>query len=218
MSTSKVDKLASEQVKELTEAKSEGLEPVIAHSEATGTNETPATNPKGVQVQVTRSETTGPRPSLSGLGIRSSKILTKSTISPKETEANSNDLNQSESFNEEQLIAVWNQIANQFKDGNLINKYVMMNREIHLIDGQIHLKVENEVQVQQFNESIRLELLTTLREKLRNSQIDIILDVLPEQPLDKKVLYTQEDKYNFLAEKYPILVEMKKQFGLDYEY
>ena len=199
MSTSKVDKLASEQINKVPEAKSEGLEPVIARSEAAGTNE-------------------NGRPSLSGLGIRSSKILTKSTISPKETEANSNDLNQSESFNEEQLIAVWNQIANQFKDGNLINKYVMMNREIHLIDGQIHLKVENEVQVQQFNESIRLELLTTLREKLRNSQIDIILDVLPEQPLDKKVLYTQEDKYNFLAEKYPILVEMKKQFGLDYEY
>jgi len=157
------------------------------------------------------------RPTISGAGIRSTKSITSLKSAKEEKEvANSQTLN--ESFNEEQLTEVWNEIANQFKKSNFINKYVMMNREFHLIDGLIHLKVENEVQVQQFNETIRLELLTTLREKLKNSLIDIVLDVLPDEENAKRSLYTQEDKYNHLVEKYPILAEMKQSFGLDYEY
>ncbi len=157
------------------------------------------------------------RTSLSGVGIRSTKSITTAKSAKEESELISTQtLN--EPYNEEQLIAVWNEIANQFKKSNFINKYVMMNREFHLIEGLIHLKVENEVQVQQFNETIRLELLTTLRDKLKNSQIDIVLDVLPDEENAKRSLYTQEDKYNHLAAKYPILVEMKQTFGLDYEY
>lgn len=157
------------------------------------------------------------RPSISGVGIRSTKTIATPKSSKEESEIGNVQM-LTEPFNEEQLTTVWNQIANQFKQNNLINKYVMMNRAFHLVDGIIHLKVENEVQVQQFNETIRLELLTTLREKLRNSQIDIVLDVLPEEESTKKNLYTQEDKYNHLVEKYPILAEMKQTLGLDYEY
>ena len=158
------------------------------------------------------------RPKLASLGIRSTKPIATGKSNSSDEEKTSANQVLNEAFTEEQLITVWNQIAGKFKKSNLINKYVMMNREIHLIDGQIHLKVENEVQVQQFNETIRLELLTTLREKLRNSQIDLVLDVIPHEETEKKSLYTQEDKYKFLVEKHPILAEMKQTFGLDYEY
>jgi len=93
-----------------------------------------------------------------------------------------------------------------------------MNRPIELIDHIIHLKVENEVQVQQFNENIRLEILGKIRERLQNYQIDIALDVMASEKSDKKMLYTQSDKYEFLVQKYPMLSEMKQKLGLDHEY
>ena len=94
----------------------------------------------------------------------------------------------------------------------------MMDRPIDLQGNTIHIKVENEVQVQQFNESIRLEVLQALRTSMENFNLDIELDVIPHDTSEKKMLYTQSDKYDFLAAKYPILAEMKQKFGLDHEF
>jgi DNA polymerase-3 subunit gamma/tau len=130
----------------------------------------------------------------------------------------SNDQANSKAFTIEELTTVWNQLAAQFQSANLINKYVMMNRPIELIGSIIHIKVENEVQVQQFNENVRLEVLGKIRERLQNYSIDIALDVIETEKSDKKMLYTQSDKYEFLAQKHPLLSEMKQKLGLDHEY
>ncbi len=130
----------------------------------------------------------------------------------------SNDPANSKAFTIEELTTVWNQLAAEFQSANLINNYVMMNRPIEIIDSIIHIKVENEVQVQQFNENIRLEVLGKIRERLQNYSIDIALDVIETEKSDKKMLYTQSDKYEFLAQKHPLLSEMKQKLGLDHEY
>jgi DNA polymerase-3 subunit gamma/tau len=78
--------------------------------------------------------------------------------------------------------------------------------------------VEGEVQIQQFNDSLKLELLTQLREKLKNDSIDLSLDLIESDVSDKKLIYTQSDKYEFLSQKHPILVEMKQRMGLDHEF
>jgi DNA polymerase-3 subunit gamma/tau len=128
----------------------------------------------------------------------------------------SNQENQTFTF--EDISREWNQIALEFKQQNFINKFVMMDRPLELIDTILHIKVENEVQFQQFNESIRMELLSTLREKLKNSAVDIALDIMEYQKNEKRSLYTQSDKYDYLVKKYPILIEMKQKFGLDHEF
>ncbi len=94
----------------------------------------------------------------------------------------------------------------------------MMDRPIELIDTIAHMKVENEVQVQHFNEQLRMEVLGTLRERLTNYAIDIVLDVTMQENGDKKLLYTQSDKYDFLVQKHPILGELKQKLGLDHEF
>jgi DNA polymerase-3 subunit gamma/tau len=155
-------------------------------------------------------------------GLRSAKKV----VDAKETEqtaeqvlANLNkDSTHSKDFTIEELMTVWNQIASEFQSANLINKYVMMNRPIELFGSIIHMKVENEVQVQQFNENVRLEVVGKIRERLQNHSIDIALDVTATEKSDKKMLYTQSDKYEFLANKYPLLSEMKQKLGLDHEY
>ncbi len=160
------------------------------------------------------------KPSMSS-GLRSAKkvVDTKSNEpSAEDLSALTNDPTKYQVFTLEALMSVWKQIASEFQEANLINKFVMMNRPIELIDTVIHMKVENEVQVQQFNENVRLEVLGKIRERLQNYSIDIALDVTATEKSDKKMLYTQSDKYEFLVQKHPILGEMKQKLGLDHEY
>jgi len=161
-----------------------------------------------------------PKPMVNGTGLRSAKKIidqnASKQIDSSLLELQSNQGNQSFTF--EDISREWNQIALEFKQQNFINKFVMMDRPIELIDTVLHIKVENEVQFQQFNESIRMELLSTLREKLKNSAVDIALDIMEYQKNEKRSLYTQSDKYDYLVKKYPILIEMKQKFGLDHEF
>jgi DNA polymerase-3 subunit gamma/tau len=161
-------------------------------------------------------ENPAPRPSSHGL--RSAKKVVSANQSESGDEANIQGKAQNETFTFEELNFVWTQIAQGFKQSNFINKYVMMNREISLVDTVIHMKVEGEVQIQQFNDSLKLELLTQLREKLKNDLIDLSLDLIEGDVSDKKLIYTQSDKYEFLSQKHPILVEMKQRMGLDHEF
>lgn len=157
---------------------------------------------------------------ISTSGLRSAKNIldTKNDTSDKNAQTQHQSDQEVKEITLEELQNEWTQIANNFKKANLINKYVMMNRPIHVIANSIHISFENEVQMQQFNENIKLELLTTLRTKLKNHLIDIELDMVEQEKNDKKMLYTQSDKYNFLVEKHPVISELKQRFGLDHEF
>jgi len=158
--------------------------------------------------------------SISTSGLRSAKNIldSKNETSEKDLHSDHDADKEVKEITFEELQSEWTQIANNFKSANLINKYVMMNRPIQVVGNSIHISFENEVQMQQFNENIKLELLTTLRTKLKNHLIDIELDLVEQEKSDKKMLYTQSDKYNFLVEKHPVISELKKRFGLDHEF
>ncbi len=164
-------------------------------------------------------KTVAPSP-VAGLGgLRSSKSVIKPKTQENEVkeQAVASDFN-NQAFDLPKFLGVWNEIAQKYKDANLINKFVMMDRPIELVDTVAHMKVENEVQVQHFNEQLRMEVLGILRERLQNYAIDIVLDVTVQADGDKKLLYTQSDKYDFLVHKHPLLGELKQKLGLDHEF
>ena len=166
------------------------------------------------------SETAVPKNPNPTSGLRSAKNILDTKIDPSEKSIHS-EHHAGQEVKEstlEELQREWTQIADNFKTANLINKYVMMNRPIQVVANSIHISFENEVQMQQFNENIKLEILTTLRTKLKNHLIDIELDMVEQEKNDKKMLYTQSDKYNFLVEKHPVISELKQRFGLDHEF
>jgi DNA polymerase-3 subunit gamma/tau len=159
------------------------------------------------------------KPSTSGLRSAKKVVDTKSEADQQVAQNLANLLTkEAKPISLEALQIEWHSLAQSYKKANLINKFVMMDRPIDLQGNMIHIKVENEVQVQQFNESIRLEILQALRTSMENFNLDIELDVMQQDSSDKKMLYTQSDKYDFLAAKYPILAEMKQKFGLDHEF
>ena len=64
--------------------------------------------------------------------------------------------------------------------------------------------------------AIKSELTGYLREKLRNNTIQVTGHVQSEDA--KKVIYTNREKFDFLAEKNPMLRELKDRLGLDTEF
>jgi DNA polymerase-3 subunit gamma/tau len=177
----------------------------------------PAVSPEpAVALAPTVESPTPARPTSHGL--RSAKKV--GSVSPVESteSGTATEAGFQEPFTFDQVQLAWTQISLGYKKSQFINKFVLMDREINLIDSVIHIKVEGEAQIQQFNDSLKLELISQLREKLKNESIDVSLDLLAGEVSDKKLRYTQSDKYEFLSQKHPILIEMKQRMGLDYEF
>jgi len=79
----------------------------------------------------------------------------------------------------------------------------------------VHLQVENDVQVAEFN-SFKPEFLMYLRQGLGHNRLQVLIDVVQQE--NGRNLYTSQDKYNFLAERYPVLKDLKTRLGLDTDF
>jgi DNA polymerase-3 subunit gamma/tau len=79
----------------------------------------------------------------------------------------------------------------------------------------VKLNLDNFVQLDQLN-SFKPDLLRFLRHRVNNSGLALEAVITPQE--DVKMIYTSNDKFKYLSEKYPILEEMKKKFGLDTDF
>jgi hypothetical protein len=64
--------------------------------------------------------------------------------------------------------------------------------------------------------NIKSELTGFLRERLRNSSIQVTGQLLEGE--EKKIIYTNREKFDFLVEKNPMLRELKDRLGLDTDF
>jgi hypothetical protein len=64
--------------------------------------------------------------------------------------------------------------------------------------------------------NIKSELSAFLREKLQNSTISVMGELIGAD--EKKVIYTNREKFDYLAEKNPLLKELKDRLGLDTDF
>ncbi len=61
------------------------------------------------------------------------------------------------------------------------------------------------------------EYLKQLRRKMRNDSV--LFEVrLKDRSNEKSKIFTDEDKFKYIAEKYPNLNDLQKRLGLDFEY
>ena len=136
----------------------------------------------------------------------------------QETQAESEDL-PSGGFgpiSQAELQVVWNEYALQKKNENKTMEYMILNRPVTIDDHfEIHLNVENPVQVAEFG-NIKAELLAFLRQRLHHNKLHIRIGMKKEA--EGRMLYTSVDKYNYLAERYPALTDLKLRLGLDTDF
>ncbi|MBX0334100.1 DNA polymerase III subunit gamma/tau [Pontibacter sp. HSC-14F20] len=113
------------------------------------------------------------------------------------------------------LNTVWHAILRRKKGENMM-EYTLLNRQFHIGEGnEIVLHLENHVMMDQFT-SLRPEILRELKQETGNRSIKLRAEVIEVQEGNK--LYTSQDKFNYLAEKYPVLVDLKQRFGLDTDF
>ena len=67
-----------------------------------------------------------------------------------------------------------------------------------------------------FNKEVRIDLLKFLRRELHNTDIQINIVIKPSEP-GKSLLYTSEERFEYLSKKNPELVKFKQQMNLDFD-
>lgn len=116
-------------------------------------------------------------------------------------------------FTPDQLKAVWDEYANQRR--NRQAEYQMLTQPYEIKGTQIVISLLSPVQETLLN-NIKSDLTGFLRERLHNNSIQVTGTVQVND--DKKVIYTNREKFEYLAEKNPILKELKDRLGLDTDF
>ncbi|QHL87648.1 DNA polymerase III subunit gamma/tau [Nibribacter ruber] len=121
-------------------------------------------------------------------------------------------------INEHKLRQLWQAHVDRIKQTDRTLEYTIMNRDwaFDVERAEIRLSVENDVQVAEFN-SFKPELLMYLRQSLGHNRLQVNIEVAQQESTGRK-LYTSQDRFNYLSEMYPELLELKTRLGLDTDF
>lgn len=118
-------------------------------------------------------------------------------------------------FTPQQLRAVWLQFAEQRKAYQM--EYHMLLQEYDFTNNKVIVHLHNNFQESLLN-TIKLDLLTFLRETLDNNTIQLDGEMKTIMDDGRKVLYTNREKFEHLMEKNPLVRDLKDKFGLDTDF
>ncbi|GAB3172010.1 DNA polymerase III subunit gamma/tau [Telluribacter humicola] len=116
----------------------------------------------------------------------------------------------------ENLNAAWKEfieIRKQERDS--ITEEVTLNREVELDGTTIRMALDNDLQKETI-QALRGDLLTFLRQRFQESSLNIEPRVAPQEV--KRMPYTPQEKFNYMAEKNPYLRELQQSLGLDVDF
>jgi hypothetical protein len=137
----------------------------------------------------------------------------KVTKTSEEKPVRKEDATPDREFDFAMLTKVWEEFAEQRK--NQVAEYQLLQGNIKLDNNKVVLSLNNPIQ-EPLLQGIRTSLVGFLREKLGNNSV-VVSGVL-EQADQKKVIYTNKEKFEHLAEKFPVLKDLKERFGLDTDF
>ena len=116
-------------------------------------------------------------------------------------------------FTREALQNAWKDFAEQRKKFQA--EFQMLTQSFDLNENQVVVHLLNPVQDNMLA-GLKSELTTYLREKLKNNSINVTGEL--REMDEKKMKYTDRDKFDFLLDKNPLLKEMKDRLGLDTDF
>lgn len=111
---------------------------------------------------------------------------------------------------EEKLRQVWSEFAEQRK--NQMAEYHLLKQEFSFENNIVSLLLTNPIE-EPLLASIKPGLLTYLREKLNNNALQV--QGILQEVQTRRIVYTNKEKFEHLAEKNPHLKVLKERLGLD---
>jgi hypothetical protein len=133
-------------------------------------------------------------------------------LSAKEQHQMYSKADEMEPFNEEQLKEKWKEFLTRLDDRPSIKATLSILPKIQK-DFTLVLEIDNRIQ-DELLVSVKPELVSWLRKELRNSKISlktIVADIVRE-----KVIYSDIEKYQEMANKNPDLALLKRTLNLDF--
>jgi DNA polymerase-3 subunit gamma/tau len=123
-------------------------------------------------------------------------------------------LNAKVEFTPEAFEVAWQEFTDQLKgEGTrIISMFKSVKPELES-DQTIKVHLSNAAQKDTFILNYKQKLINFLENKFILSGIDV--ETIVDLSETSEILYSDEQKYNWLLNKYPILKEMKKTFNLD---
>lgn len=118
-----------------------------------------------------------------------------------------------EPFTPDQLKAAWSEFAEQRKKFQA--EYQLLTQQFDLNDNKVTLHLHNPVQ-ETILANIKSDLVTYVRDRLRNQSIQVNGEFREAE--ERKVIYTNKEKFDYLAQKNPVLRELKDRLGLDTDF
>jgi hypothetical protein len=121
-----------------------------------------------------------------------------------------------DSYTEAQLRSTWKTFADKTKAEGRDSEYAVLKQDIRLIDNDtIIITFTNSVKMM-ILDKFRSDLIVYLKSTLNNRNINLETELLEEEA--SKIPYTNREKFDYLAEKKPILNELKNRLGLDTDF
>jgi len=122
------------------------------------------------------------------------------------------------SFNLKDLKNAWKEYSESLKSSKRSNEFNLMSNRFELDENaQVTIFINNALE-EDILERFKVSLTTHLRNSLQNDQIRIVTQIKKEENGNKRKMYTNTDRFNYLAEKNPDLIELKNKLGLDTEF
>jgi DNA polymerase-3 subunit gamma/tau len=119
-------------------------------------------------------------------------------------------------FNDDSFSSAWNDFAEEVtSDGpRIASMFKSIKPELQKEDTVL-LHMSNAAQKDMFIQNYKQKLINFLETRFSMKKIDI--EAVVDLSETNEILYSDEQKYNFLSAKYPVIKDMKKAFNLDFE-
>jgi hypothetical protein len=146
------------------------------------------------------------------MGLKGDFGVEEKQLSAKEQHQMYSKADEIEPFNEEQLKEKWTEFLTRLDDRPSIKATLSILPKIQK-DFTLVLEIDNRIQ-DELLASVKPELVSWLRKELRNSKISlktIVADIVRE-----KVVYSDVEKYQEMANKNPDLALLKRTLNLDF--
>jgi hypothetical protein len=114
---------------------------------------------------------------------------------------------------EEQLREAWTDYA-ALRRGQ-VAEFHLLSRQVDVTGSVVTVALANTVE-EPLLQSMMTDLVSYLRNKLGDPSIKVE-SVMKESDL-KKIAYTNKEKFDLLAEKNPLLKDLKERLGLDTDF
>ena len=139
----------------------------------------------------------------------------KSEIS-KEVYVDKNEDTIESQFNDVSFSKAWKDFSSEVVPDSPRVASMFKSIKPELQDGDaVLLHLSNEAQKDMFIQNYKQKLINFLEKRFGIIKIDI--DTVVDLSETNEILYSDEQKYNYLAGKYPVIKDMKRTFNLDIE-